>query len=156
MNRFRIRKSPILTLLSKNPIFFQVQPKTTATPSKRAKVANTTSTTTTPTKKNTLAKGTKAKSSTDSKPAKDTTSNEKQQPLSATGLTNEDGTRISVWLMKSEPDTFSIDDLINSKGSTSHWDGVVSSEGNSMLIPSSDKTVVFLTSEVCFLVCEQL
>ncbi|KAK3826996.1 MAG: thymocyte nuclear protein 1-like protein [Linnemannia elongata] len=115
------------------PTSDKVQPKTTATPSKRAKVANTTSTTTTPTKKNTLAKGTKAKSSTDSKPAKDTTSNEKQQPLSATGLTNEDGTRISVWLMKSEPDTFSIDDLINSKGSTSHWDGVRNHEAKNLM-----------------------
>jgi len=33
--------------------------------------------------------------------------------------------RTSVWLMKSEPDTFSIDDLIKSKDSTSQWDGVV-------------------------------
>ncbi|MBI2791462.1 MAG: EVE domain-containing protein [Gammaproteobacteria bacterium] len=28
------------------------------------------------------------------------------------------------WLMKSEPDAFSIDDLIKAKGQTSHWDGV--------------------------------
>lgn len=33
--------------------------------------------------------------------------------------------RTSVWLMKSEPDTFSIDALIKSKDSTSQWDGVV-------------------------------
>lgn len=129
MNRFGIRTRLILTPLSKTAHFFQVQqPKTTVTgttASKRAKVTNTTNTTTTPTKKDTQAKETKAKSGTDSKPAKHTTT-EKQQPLSAAGLTNEDGTRISVWLMKSEPDTFSIDDLINSKGSTSHWDGVVS------------------------------
>jgi hypothetical protein len=39
---------------------------------------------------------------------------------------NAEGGRTSAWLMKSEPDTFSIDDLIKSKGSTSHWDGVVS------------------------------
>ena len=45
---------------------------------------------------------------------------------SATENLNEDGSRTSVWLMKSEPDTFSVDDLIKSKDSTSHWDGVVS------------------------------
>lgn len=28
------------------------------------------------------------------------------------------------WLMKSEPDTFSIDDLANKAGQTEHWDGV--------------------------------
>ena len=28
------------------------------------------------------------------------------------------------WLMKSEPDEFSIDDLRNSKGKKTHWDGV--------------------------------
>ena len=28
------------------------------------------------------------------------------------------------WLMKSEPDTFSIDDLFNRKGKKEHWDGV--------------------------------
>jgi predicted RNA-binding protein with PUA-like domain len=28
------------------------------------------------------------------------------------------------WLMKSEPDTFSIDDLRNSPGKKTHWDGV--------------------------------
>lgn len=28
------------------------------------------------------------------------------------------------WLMKSEPDVFSIDDLKNAKNSTEHWDGV--------------------------------
>ena len=36
--------------------------------------------------------------------------------------------RTSVWLMKSEPDTFSIDDLIKSKDSTSQWDGVVTNQ----------------------------
>lgn len=160
MNRFRIRTHPILTLLSKTPHFFQVQqPKTTATgttASKRAKVTNAAKTTTASTKKDAPAKGTKTKSGTDSKPAKDISTTEKQQPLSATGLTNDDGTRISVWLMKSEPDTFSIDDLINSKDSSSHWDGVVSSEGNSMSIPFGERTVVILTLELRFLVCEQL
>ncbi|MGV3710871.1 MAG: EVE domain-containing protein [Gemmatimonas sp.] len=28
------------------------------------------------------------------------------------------------WLMKSEPDVFSFDDLLNAKGRTTHWDGV--------------------------------
>lgn len=28
------------------------------------------------------------------------------------------------WLMKSEPDAFGIDDLINSKNQTTHWEGV--------------------------------
>ncbi|KAG9070904.1 hypothetical protein KI688_008446 [Linnemannia hyalina] len=113
------------------------QPKTTtigATATKRAKVTNSTNTTTTSTKMDTPAKGTKTKSGTGSKPTKDTTTTtEKQQPLSATGLANEDGTRISVWLMKSEPDAFSIDDLINSKDSTSQWDGVRNHEAKNLM-----------------------
>ncbi|KAG0068902.1 hypothetical protein BGZ89_003858 [Linnemannia elongata] len=112
------------------------QPKTTATgttASKRAKVTNAAKTTTASTKKDATAKGTKTKSGTDSKPAKDISTTEKQQPLSATGLTNDDGTRISVWLMKSEPDTFSIDDLINSKDSSSHWDGVRNHEAKNLM-----------------------
>jgi len=28
------------------------------------------------------------------------------------------------WLMKTEPDTFSIDDLIKSENQTTHWDGI--------------------------------
>jgi predicted RNA-binding protein with PUA-like domain len=28
------------------------------------------------------------------------------------------------WIMKSEPDAFSIDDLINMKNQTEHWDGI--------------------------------
>jgi predicted RNA-binding protein with PUA-like domain len=31
---------------------------------------------------------------------------------------------MNYWLIKSEPDAFSIDDLINSPGKTDHWDGV--------------------------------
>lgn len=50
----------------------------------------------------------------------------KVTPTSGAPHFNADGTRTSIWLMKSEPDTFSIDDLINSKDSTSHWEGVVS------------------------------
>lgn len=32
--------------------------------------------------------------------------------------------RRSFWLMKSEPDVFSYDDLVSAKGSQTHWDGV--------------------------------
>ncbi|KAF9192547.1 hypothetical protein BGZ51_005343 [Haplosporangium sp. Z 767] len=46
---------------------------------------------------------------------------------------NDDGSRISVWLMKSEPDAFSLDDLINSKDSTSHWDGVRNHEAKNLM-----------------------
>ncbi|KAI1307288.1 Thymocyte nuclear protein 1 [Mortierella claussenii] len=46
---------------------------------------------------------------------------------------NSDGVRTSVWLMKSEPDTFSIDDLIKSKDSTSHWDGVRNHEAKNLM-----------------------
>ncbi|KAF9927949.1 hypothetical protein FBU30_002736, partial [Linnemannia zychae] len=56
-----------------------------------------------------------------------------QQPASASSQINDDGTRISVWLMKSEPDTFSIDDLINSKDSTSHWEGVRNHEAKNLM-----------------------
>ena len=31
---------------------------------------------------------------------------------------------MNYWLIKSEPDAFSIDDLIDSPGKTDHWDGV--------------------------------
>ena len=31
---------------------------------------------------------------------------------------------MNYWLMKSEPDAFSIDDLCNKPGQTEHWDGV--------------------------------
>ena len=34
------------------------------------------------------------------------------------------GTPIGYWLVKSEPDCFSIDDLSVAKGQTTHWDGV--------------------------------
>ncbi|KAF9155159.1 hypothetical protein BG015_010862 [Linnemannia schmuckeri] len=102
-----------------------------ATAAKRAKVTNTNILITTSVNQDTSVKGTNAKSGTDSKATKDTT--EKQPPASAIGLTNDDGTRISVWLMKSEPDTFSIDDLINSKDSTSHWDGVRNHEAKNLM-----------------------
>ncbi|KAF9933470.1 hypothetical protein BGZ67_004295 [Mortierella alpina] len=52
---------------------------------------------------------------------------------SATENLNEDGSRTSVWLMKSEPDTFSIDDLIKAKDSTSHWDGVRNHEAKNLM-----------------------
>ena len=53
-------------------------------------------------------------------------SKKKPSAASVSAHLNADGTRTSVWLMKSEPDTFSIDDLINSEASTSQWEGVVS------------------------------
>ena len=31
---------------------------------------------------------------------------------------------MNYWLIKSEPDAFSIDDLINTPGETDHWDGI--------------------------------
>ena len=31
---------------------------------------------------------------------------------------------MSYWLIKSEPDEFSLDDLMNAEGKTTHWDGV--------------------------------
>lgn len=37
------------------------------------------------------------------------------------------------WLMKSEPDTFSIDDLCQRPGSTEHWDGVRNYQARNMM-----------------------
>ena len=37
------------------------------------------------------------------------------------------------WLMKSEPDTFSIDDLSRRPGSTEHWDGVRNYQARNMM-----------------------
>ncbi|KAG0372862.1 hypothetical protein BGX24_012471 [Mortierella sp. AD032] len=120
------------------PTSDKVQPKTTTTgavSTKRAKVSsaeNTASkqdaTTTGPTK-------TKASKITATTTAKGNSKTEKstKQPPSAEELTDCDGTRIRVWLMKSEPDTFSIDDLINSKDSTSHWDGVRNHEAKNLM-----------------------
>ncbi|KAG0300579.1 hypothetical protein BGZ98_009074 [Dissophora globulifera] len=53
--------------------------------------------------------------------------------LSEAVHTNPNGQRTSVWLMKSEPDTFSIDALINSKDSTSQWDGVRNHEAKNLM-----------------------
>jgi hypothetical protein len=158
MNGIRIGTRPILTLLSKTSHYFQVQqPKTTGTTAtKRAKVTNTNNSTST--KQDPPTKVSKAKSGTaDSKSTKDTTEKSKttmttQQPASAAVLTNDDGTRISVWLMKSEPDTFSIDDLINSKDSTSHWDGVVSTVGKGYSF--NDRSTLFPT--LIFVFCLHL
>ncbi|KAF9087803.1 hypothetical protein BGX23_007845 [Mortierella sp. AD031] len=129
MNPIRIRTRPLLTLLL-NPLHFQVPLKTAAASSvasaKKTKVNNNTTTA--------AAKGTtKAKSA--AKGATNDTSEKTtaNQSVSATGLTDVDGTRIRVWLMKSEPDTFSIDDLINSKDSTSHWDGVRNHEAKNLM-----------------------
>jgi len=37
------------------------------------------------------------------------------------------------WLMKSEPDTFGIDDLKNMPGQTEHWDGVRNYQARNMM-----------------------
>ncbi|MGR8951238.1 MAG: EVE domain-containing protein [Gammaproteobacteria bacterium] len=40
---------------------------------------------------------------------------------------------MNYWLMKSEPDTFSIDDLYLRPGSTEHWDGVRNYQARNMM-----------------------
>ncbi len=40
---------------------------------------------------------------------------------------------MNYWLMKSEPDTFSIDDLKNKPNSTEHWDGVRNYQARNMM-----------------------
>ncbi|KAF8958820.1 hypothetical protein BGZ46_001886 [Entomortierella lignicola] len=71
--------------------------------------------------------------STSDAKSKDVASNSAGKAISDTAYMNTDGVRTSVWLMKSEPDTFSVDDLINSKDSTSHWDGVRNHEAKNLM-----------------------
>jgi len=40
---------------------------------------------------------------------------------------------MNYWLMKSEPDTFSIDDLARMPGKTEHWDGVRNYQARNMM-----------------------
>ena len=40
---------------------------------------------------------------------------------------------MNYWLMKSEPDTFSIDDLLKRPGRTEHWDGVRNYQARNMM-----------------------
>ena len=40
---------------------------------------------------------------------------------------------MSCWLMKSEPDAFSIDDLAQMSGQTEHWDGVRNYQARNMM-----------------------
>jgi len=40
---------------------------------------------------------------------------------------------MNYWLMKSEPDTFCIDDLANRPGQTEHWDGVRNYQARNMM-----------------------
>lgn len=40
---------------------------------------------------------------------------------------------MSYWLMKSEPETFGIDDLQNRPGQTEHWDGVRNYQARNMM-----------------------
>ncbi|KAF9311121.1 hypothetical protein BG003_007738 [Podila horticola] len=58
---------------------------------------------------------------------------EEKKDASTSSDPNEEGPRTSVWLMKSEPDTFSVDALINSPDSTSHWDGVRNHEAKNLM-----------------------
>ncbi|KAF9110504.1 hypothetical protein BGX27_006270 [Mortierella sp. AM989] len=73
------------------------------------------------------------KKSKSSAASKDSSSKSANKAISDVAYVNADGVRTSVWLMKSEPDTFSIDDLINSKDSTSHWDGVRNHEAKNLM-----------------------
>ncbi|KAG0077742.1 hypothetical protein BGZ93_000105 [Podila epicladia] len=85
------------------------------------------------------------KSKTDSKPKKTKTTStaaaaakkapksQEKKDASTSSAPEEEGPRTSVWLMKSEPDTFSIDALINSPDSTSHWDGVRNHEAKNLM-----------------------
>ncbi|MCX7100537.1 MAG: EVE domain-containing protein, partial [Methylobacter sp.] len=40
---------------------------------------------------------------------------------------------MNYWLMKSEPDTFGINDLINRPDQTEHWDGVRNYQARNMM-----------------------
>ncbi|KAG0024365.1 hypothetical protein BGZ81_007736 [Podila clonocystis] len=65
--------------------------------------------------------------------AKKVSKNDEKKDASARSAPEVAGPRTSVWLMKSEPDTFSIDALINSPNSTSHWDGVRNHEAKNLM-----------------------
>ncbi|KAF9916525.1 Thymocyte nuclear protein 1 [Lobosporangium transversale] len=83
-------------------------------------------------------KHTKSTADKDLEPVKASTKPSKKnsaatKAVSDTACVNANGTRTSVWLMKSEPDTFSIDDLIKSENSTSHWDGVRNHEAKNLM-----------------------
>ncbi len=54
----------------------------------------------------------------------------KQQTPSLAGAR---GAPVGYWLVKSEPDCFSIDDLSVAKGQTTHWDGVRNYQARNML-----------------------
>lgn len=117
--------------------------------------ASVRTTTTTASAKRTIVSGTKKDAEPKSKPKGDlkdkgdTKGLKKETSTVGAPHFNADGTRTSVWLMKSEPDTFSIDDLINSKDSTSHWEGVVSVTDleNNFL---SHGFAPLLTTELCY------
>ncbi|KAF9350381.1 hypothetical protein BGX26_011432 [Mortierella sp. AD094] len=78
-------------------------------------------------------KSSEKKDSTSNAMSKGSISDPASKAISDAAFMNADGVRTSVWLMKSEPDTFSIDDLINSKDSTSHWDGVRNHEAKNLM-----------------------
>lgn len=54
------------------------------------------------------------------------------------------------WLMKSEPDVFSIDDLKNRKNQTEHWDGVRNYQArNFMRDEMSEKDIILFYHSNC-------
>ncbi|KAG0019088.1 hypothetical protein BGZ82_000263 [Podila clonocystis] len=73
------------------------------------------------------------KAKTTATAAKKVPKNEEKKDASTRSAPEVEGPRTSVWLMKSEPDTFSIDALINSPDSTSHWDGVRNHEAKNLM-----------------------
>jgi predicted RNA-binding protein with PUA-like domain len=53
---------------------------------------------------------------------------------------------MNYWLMKAEPDCFSIDDLIKEKNQTTHWDGVRNYQARNFLrdeIKKGDKVIFY-------------
>jgi predicted RNA-binding protein with PUA-like domain len=57
---------------------------------------------------------------------------------------------MNYWLMKSEPDVFSIDDLKNAPGRTEHWDGVRNYQArNLMRDPMSKGDLAFFYHSNC-------
>ncbi len=57
---------------------------------------------------------------------------------------------MNYWLIKSEPDAFSIDDLINSPGKTDHWDGVRNYQARNFMRDSMSKgDQVFFYHSTC-------
>jgi len=56
---------------------------------------------------------------------------------------------LAFWLMKSEPDAFSIDDLKRRPGKTSHWDGVRNYQARNYLNAMKKGDLVFFYHSSC-------